>query len=79
MDDDELFASLSQRLREGHRRVAALDLPDDEKGRAARRLLAISDAAKHDLARASLRLDRFLLDLDVGWRPDPHDDEPPSA
>ena len=69
MDDDELFADLSRRLREGHRRVAGLELPDDEKARVARRLLAISDASKHDLSRASARLDRFLADLDAGWRP----------
>ena len=71
MEDDELFAVLSGRLRDAHRRIGALDLPDDEKARVARRLLAISDAAKHDLPRASLRLDRFMADLDAGWRPAP--------
>ena len=70
MDDDELFAQLSVRLRDAHRRVAALELPDDEKARVIRRLLAISDATKHDLGRASRRLDTFLADLDAGWRPD---------
>jgi hypothetical protein len=74
VDDDELFADLSVRLREAHRRVAALKLPDDEKARVIRRLLAISDATKHDIGRASVRLDTFLADLDAGWRPDPHDD-----
>ena len=69
MDDDELLADLSRRLREGHRRIAGLDLPNDEKARVARRLLAISDASKHDLSRASARLERFLADLDAGWRP----------
>jgi hypothetical protein len=74
VDDDELFADLSVRLRDAHRRVAALELSDDEKSRVIRRLLAISDATKHDLGRASQRLDTLLADLDAGWRPDPRDD-----
>jgi hypothetical protein len=73
VDDDELFADLSERLRLTHRRVAALEGPDDEKARITRRLLAISDAAKHDLRRASERLDVLLADLDAGRRPDPRD------
>jgi hypothetical protein len=73
VDDDELFADLSLRLRDAHRRVASLEYPDDEKARVLRRLLAISDATKHDLGRASERLDVFLSDLDAGWRPDPRD------
>jgi hypothetical protein len=73
VNDDELFADLSSRLRDAHRRVAALEAPDDEKARITRRLLAISDASKHDLTRASSRLDTFLGDLDAGRRPEPHD------
>ena len=71
MDDEELFADLSLRLRDAHRAVAALDWPEDQKARAARRLLAISDTTKHDLRSASERLDVFLSDLRDGWRPDP--------
>ena len=63
---EELAAGLALRLRDAHRRVARLDVPDDEKARAARRLLALSDASKRDLERASVRLDRFLADLDAG-------------
>ncbi len=74
MDDAELFADLSVRLREAHRRVALLEATGDEKARVLRRLLAISDASKHDLSRASARLDAFLSDLDRGWKPDPRDD-----
>ena len=66
MDDDELLAALSGRLRDAHRRVVTLQLSDDEKARAIRRLLAISDATKHDLRRAARRLDAFLDDLDSG-------------
>lgn len=73
MNDEELFTDLSTRLRDGHRRVASLDVSLDEKARITRRLLAISDASKQDIARAATRLDAFLADLDAGWRPDPRD------
>ena len=63
---EDLFDSLSQRLRDAHRRVARLDVPQEDKARATRRLLAISDASKHDLGRASTRLDALLADLDAG-------------
>ncbi|MCA1711015.1 MAG: hypothetical protein LC789_04965 [Actinobacteria bacterium] len=63
---DELFERLSAQLVEAHRRVRSLDVPKDEKARATRRLLAISDASKHDLQRAAARLETFLEDLDHG-------------
>ncbi len=62
----DLAAALSARLREAHRRVAQLAVGDDEKARATRRLLAISDGAKHDMRRASGRLDVLLNDWDEG-------------
>lgn len=74
-DDDEGFdvrsgsgpeAVLAQRLLQAHGRVHALDLGPDERARAARRLVALSDAAKHDVGRASARLDVLLADLDAG-------------
>jgi hypothetical protein len=65
MDPDELFARLSLQLREAHLRVAALDLPPEQKASITRRLLAISNSAKHDLTRASQRLDAFLAELEV--------------
>ena len=68
--DDELFADLSRRLRDAHRQVAALDAPDDVKGAVVRRLIAVTDASKHDLRRASERLDLLLADLDAGRLPD---------
>ena len=63
---EELHVELARRLREAHRRVGSLDLPDDEKARVARRLIALTDASKRDVARASARLDLLLADLDAG-------------
>jgi hypothetical protein len=66
---EELEAQLATRLRDAHRRVAALDVPDDQKARVARRLIALTDASKRDLVRASARLDALLADLDAGRLP----------
>ncbi|MEU4409544.1 hypothetical protein AB0F88_33955 [Streptosporangium sp. NPDC023963] len=66
--DDRLTSSeheLAWRLREAHRRVRSLPVPDEEKKRLARRLLAICDLAKRDLEHAAGRLDLFLLSIDV--------------
>ena len=71
--DAELFARLSAGLRDAHRLVASLDASAEEKSSITRRLLAISDASKHDLARAARRLDVFLADLESGRRADPED------
>jgi hypothetical protein len=65
-DAEARAATLADRLRDAHRRVGSLDVSDDEKARAARRLLAISDAAKHDVDRAARRLDTLLADWDAG-------------
>ena len=67
--DRELADSLSERLRDAHRRVRTLPVEPEVKQRVARRLLAISDASKHDLERASRRLDVLLADLDTGRLP----------
>jgi hypothetical protein len=61
---EDAAAQLADRLRDAHRRVRSLKVPDDEKARATRRLLAISDASKHDVQRAAKRLEQFLSDLD---------------
>ena len=60
---EELAAELATRLRDAHRLVASLDVPNDEKAKLTRRLLALSDASKRDLARASARLDALLADV----------------
>lgn len=62
--DGRLFYDLAERLRVAHHRVAALPAEDVTKPAIIRRLLAISDAAKHDLGRASRRLDALLAELD---------------
>ena len=41
----------------------------------ARRLISLTDAAKHDVGRASARLDRLLADLDAGRLPVPDGDD----
>jgi hypothetical protein len=65
VDDEELLRELAEKLREAHARVAALHVADEEKASTTRRLLAISDAAKHDVRRAAQRLDAFVAELDV--------------
>lgn len=72
---EALHAELAVRLREAHRRVRTLDAPPAARERVARRLLALTDASKVDAARASVRLDRLLADLDAGRLPDPEDDD----
>lgn len=62
--DGHLFDDLAERLRVAHHRVAALPADDRSKPAITRRLLAISDAAKQDLGRASRRLDALLAELD---------------
>lgn len=66
---EQLAAELAVRLRDAHRRVATLDVTPDEKARVARRLIALTDASKHDVTRASARLDLLLADLDAGLVP----------
>ena len=74
---EELEAELATRLRDAHRRVASLDVPDDQKARVARRLIALTDASKRDLVRASARLDALLADLDAGRLPVAGEDDEP--
>jgi hypothetical protein len=78
-DDERARADrLAERLRDAHRRLASLELPQDEKASVARRLVALSDAAKHDVDRAALRLDRLLADLDASRTAPPRDGDGPA-
>ena len=68
--EDALAAALAVRLRDAHRRVRDLEAEPEVKARVARRLIALTDASKHDVGRASARLDRLLADLDEGRLPE---------
>ena len=61
---DDLFASLAERLRDAHAAVRRLDAPPERKAAVTKRLIAITDASKHDLPRASERLDALLEELE---------------
>lgn len=75
---EELHVELARRLRDAHRRVASLEGTDDEKARVARRLIALTEASKRDVARASARLDLLLADLDAGRAPGPDGADDPA-
>ena len=77
MTGDDLHVSLAARLREAHRRVRTLDAPDEQKARVTRRLIALTDASKRDVGRASARLDLLLADLDAGRLPVAGEDDQP--
>jgi hypothetical protein len=63
---DDVATQLAADLVAAHRRVRELDIANDEKALASKRLLAISDASKHDVGRAAKRLHAFMSDLDEG-------------
>lgn len=66
---EDLHVELARRLRDAQRRVGSLEASDDQKARVARRLIALTDASKRDVTRASARLDALLADLDAGRLP----------
>ena len=69
MTDDgaaQLAAKLADELAAAHRRIRALPIEDAEKALASRRLLAISEVAKHDVTTAARRLHAFVHALDEG-------------
>lgn len=55
------YGAVARRLRDAHRRVAAL--PADVRPEATHRLIKITDLAKRDLARAAEKLDAFVAEL----------------
>ncbi|MFI8088694.1 hypothetical protein ACIF9R_10305 [Streptomyces sp. NPDC086080] len=65
----ELYAAVADQLKEAHARVRALQVPEGVRMALARKLLVITAAAKHDLAGAARRLERFVEDLDAGRFP----------
>ena len=55
----ETAARVADRLRSGFADIAAADVEPDVKGRWQRRLIAITNMAKHDVERADMQLDKF--------------------
>lgn len=62
--DADRFLVLTDRLREVRERLEAAKVSTEQKARWHRRLIAITNAAKEDLARADDQLTRFTADLD---------------
>ncbi|GGV79578.1 MULTISPECIES: hypothetical protein [Streptomyces] len=72
MDDDgqlQLYTAVAAQLKQAHARVRALQVPEGVRMALTRNLLVITAAAKHDLAGAARRLERFTADLDAGRIP----------
>ena len=63
-------ARLAAGLRDAHRRVRDLPASPEVKLRVTRRLIALTDASKHDVGRAQARLDALSADLDAGRLPE---------
>ncbi|WP_327656579.1 hypothetical protein [Streptomyces sp. NBC_00483] len=60
----QLYAAVADQLKEAHARVRTLQVPEGVRMALTRKLLAVTAAAKHDLAGAARRLERFMVDLD---------------
>jgi len=57
-------ASLSEALRDAHSRLRKLPMDAARRAVLQRRLIAITNAAKHDTTTAARRLAAFLTELD---------------
>lgn len=71
----ELYDLVAARLKDAHRTVRALQVPEEVRRTLMRRLLAITAAAKHDLPGAARRLERLMEDVESGKLPP----EPPGG
>lgn len=60
----ELYGVVAARLKDAHRKVRTLQIPDGERELLVRKLLAVTAASKHDLAAAARRLDRLIEELE---------------
>jgi hypothetical protein len=65
----ELYDLVAARLKDAHRTVRALDVPEHERQALTRRLLVITAAAKQDLPGAARRLERLMEDVEAGRLP----------
>ncbi|MFD4788989.1 hypothetical protein ACFWN1_18435 [Streptomyces sp. NPDC058459] len=66
----QLYAAVADRLKQAHAIVRALQVPEGVRMALTRKLLVITAAAKHDLAAAARRLERFMADLEAGRMPE---------
>lgn len=60
----KLCAAVEDQLKEAHTTVRALQVPEGVRMALTRKLPVITAAAKHDLADAARRPERFSADLD---------------
>jgi hypothetical protein len=65
----ELYDLVAARLKDAHRAVRDLQVPEDVRRALSRRLLAITAAAKRDLPGAARRLERLIEDVESGRLP----------
>lgn len=61
----QLYGVLAAGLKQAHTRVANPAVPEETRRELTRRLLAVTAAAKHDLADAARRLDQLTAELDA--------------
>jgi hypothetical protein len=66
----DLYGVVAARLKQAHARVAHPEVPGETRRELSRRLLAVTAAAKHDLADAARRLDVLTAELDELGIPD---------
>lgn len=71
------YGIVARRLRDAHRRVAAL--PSDVRPEATHRLIKITDLAKRDLPRAAEKLDAFMAELNRTSGDEPGNTPPAEA
>ncbi|WP_326596356.1 hypothetical protein [Streptomyces sp. NBC_01803] len=75
----ELYDRVAARLKDAHRTVRALQVPEDVRQALTRKLLIITAAAKQDLPGAARRLDRLMEDVDAGRLPPGAPDDGPDG
>lgn len=70
-DDDARSQRVADDLKLGFQALAGQAVPDDGKPDWHRRLIAITNAAKHDLPTAERRLERYWADWEAAIGPRP--------
>ena len=58
--DDVAASRVAEQLKSAFAAVASSELPPEEKGRWHRRLLAVTNMTKHDVARAAEQMHRVI-------------------